>query len=144
VKSTFENIYDTYCPILYSIALQVCDNKATAEKILLKTFRKVYQKKTDWQEQRPFCIDLIKMIIQTAQEELHPGETKCNFKIKQFEKTPLLHKLLVEQLSLEIYCIEKAISRKCAMEEIRNEFMLIVNKYPSNAVDADLSAFHLN
>lgn len=145
VKTSFENIYNAYCPMLYSIALQLCPTRKIAEKILLNAFKKVYQQNIVLQEKKPFCIDLIKIIIQTAQEELYPGETKCNFKIKQFEKTPLLHKLLIEQHSLENYCNENGITRHNALLIIRNEFMFIRNTCAKNLLDApELSSFQLN
>lgn len=131
--------------MLYSIALQVSPSRIIAEKILLNTFKKVYQQYIVLQEKKPFCIDLIKVIIQTAQEELYPGETKYTFKIKQFENTPLLHKLLIEQVNLENYCNENGITRNNALLIIRNEFMMIRNTSAKNLLDAPgLSCFQLN
>ena len=144
MKTSFENIYDAYCPMLYSIALQVSPTRKIAEKILINTFRKIYHQ-TDFQKKKPFCIDLIKMIIQTAQEELHPGETTYTFKIKQFQNTPLLYKLLIEQVNLENYCNENGITRNNALLIIRNEFMMIRNTSAKNLSDVPgLSSFQLN
>ena len=145
LKTSFENIYDAYCPMLYNIALQICPDKSKAEKILLLVFKKLYhQDKGERMDKKPFCIDLIKLIIQTAREELYPGQTKFNFKIKQFEKTPLLHKILVEQLNLENYCIENGLSRQVAMLKLRGEFMLIRNNYEQYSMVVDASTCNLN
>lgn len=85
------------------------------------------------------------MIIQTAQEELYPGETSYTFKIKQFENTPLLHKILIEQVNLETYCNENGITRNNALLIIRNEFMMIRNTSQKNLLDTpELSSFQLN
>lgn len=144
MNTSFENIYDTYCPMLYSIALQVSPNRVTAEKILINTFKKIYYQ-TESKKIKPFCIDLIKMIIKTAQEELYPGKTTYTFKIKQFENTPLLHKLLIQQVNLETYCNENGITRNNALIIIRNEFMMIRNTSQKNLLETPrLSSFQLN
>ena len=130
--------------MLYNIALQVCPTYTKAEKILLLTFKKVYHQKIDWMDKKPFCFDIIKLIIQTAQEELYPGDTTCNFKIKEFENTPLLHKLLVEQLTLENYCIENSIARRKALLTIRNEFLQIRLTYPEKYLYSGISSIQHN
>ncbi len=144
MKAPFENVYDAYCPMLYSIALQACSNHTRAAKVLRLTFKKVYQQKISPLDKKTFCIPLIKMIILTAREELYPGESKYYFKIKQFENTPILHKILIEQVSLENYCIENGISRDKAIQNIREEFMLIRNTYPKSLIDIDINSLHLN
>lgn len=143
-KRTFENIYDAYCPMLYNIALQVCPTHTQANKILVITFKKLHRQKIEWMGKLVFCVDLIKLIIQTAKEELYPGEKECNFKIKQFENTPLLQKLMVEQLTLEEYCIENNLDRSVAISIIRNEFNLIRNTTQTKPFDADMNAFQLS
>jgi hypothetical protein len=125
LKTVFENIYDRYCPLLYNIALQLCPNEQQAEKILILTFQKIKRQHLFYHENKPYFVDLIKLLVQTAQEELYPGGAASNFKIKQFEKTPLLHKILVEQFSVENYCTENNISRQQALLHVRKEFMLI-------------------
>ena len=125
MKTSFKNIYDTYFHILYDIALQLCPNNTKAENIFLLTFNKVSQQLTAWSDKKFSCIDLIKLMIQIAKEEMYPGDMECNFKIKQFENTPILHKILVEQLCLENYCLENSITRSKAIADIREEFLVI-------------------
>jgi len=64
LKTSFENIYDMYCPMLYGIALALCPTTKKAEEILTLTFQKVHQQNLNWQERKPFSIDLIKLMIQ--------------------------------------------------------------------------------
>jgi len=136
LKTSFKNIYDTYYHILYDIALQLCPNYTKAENIFLLTFNKISQQLTEWSDKKFSCIDLIKLMIQIAKEELYPGEMQCNFKIKQFENTPILHKILVEQLCLENYCTENSITRSKAIADIREEFLVIRNINPQLALEA--------
>ena len=137
MKTSFKNIYDTYYHILYDIALQICPNNTKAENIFLLTFNKILQQHNEWLDKKPSCIDLIKLMIQTAKEELYPGDTKCNFKIKQFENTPILHKILVEQLCLENYCTENSITRSKAIADIKEEFLVIRNINPQLTLAAN-------
>jgi len=125
LKTTLENIYDFYCPYLYSVALQISPTTQQAEELLIMTFQKAHTQHVDWVEQgKSFCFLLIKLMVQIAQEQLSPGETKCNFKISQFEKTPLLHQLLVEQHSIDSYCIANDVGRHQVVLQIRDEFRL--------------------
>ena len=110
---------------MYDIALQLCPNNTKAENIFLLTFNKISQQHTEWSDKKFSCIDLIKLMIQIAKEEMYPGDMECNFKIKQFENTPILHKILVEQLCLENYCLENSITRSKAIADIREEFLVI-------------------
>ena len=110
--------------MVFGIALQLCHTNKKAEKVLVLTFEKAYHHNMDRLKGKGACIDLIKLTIKTAQQELYPREKKCNFRIKQFETIPVIHKLLVDQLSLEDYCEEDGIPRHMAMLNIRNEFKM--------------------
>ena len=144
LKTVFENIYDRYCPLLYNIALQLCTNENKAETVLILTFQKIHRQNLGRQESTPFCIDLIKLIVQTAQEELYRGETKCNFRIKQFEKTPLLHKLLLEPFSIDDYCMENNITRQHAFLNLRKEFMMIRDEFEKKNSSVEFNVLQLN
>ncbi len=125
MKTDFENIYDRYSPMLYGIALQLCPATKKAEEILVLTFKKIEKQNLSFDNNKPLSIILIKLIIETAQDELSRGKTRCNFKIKLFENTPLIHQLLVQQNSVANYCIDNNISRHQALLNIRDEFKLI-------------------
>jgi hypothetical protein len=116
-----EALYDRYSPMLYGIALQVSPTQSEAEEILIRTFQKIGTLKLAQGNNRPIpCISLIKMTIEAAHELL--GSFCNNIKLKQFESTPILHKLLCEQMSIDNYCEENGIDRANAAKMIRVEF----------------------
>lgn len=121
-----------YSPMLYSIALQLCPATKKADEILVSTFKKIKKQNLNYDGCKHLSIKLIKLIIETTQEHLGPGKTICNFKIKQFEKTPLINQLLVQQNSIVNYCIDSSISRHQALLNIRDEFKLIRNSSRKN------------
>lgn len=92
----FENIYDTYSPVVYGIALEISPTTEIAEQILFRIFQEVYNQNLMEQKHPSLCVTLIKLIFQIAHEQLPTSQLKNNFKIMQFENTPLLHKLLCE------------------------------------------------
>ena len=141
MKADFENIYDVYCPVLYSIALQLCPTEAQAEEIIVETFKKMHSQKSVWQDDKVLCIPLIKLLIDTAKKQLYPAKTTDDFKIEQFKNTPLLHQLLVEQLSIENYCSKNDITRKEVALKIRQEFMMIRNLSQQTNIKVNSSAF---
>ena len=99
-NTSVENIYDQYADMLYGIALQIAPDEILARQILIATFIKVHRQKITDQKHPALCILLIKLIIETARELLK-GNTQ--FILKQFEKTPMLHKILcVEDVIEEI------------------------------------------
>lgn len=107
--------------MLYGIALEIAVTEIKAEEILIKTFRKVRIQTTQLEIPDFQCMALIKLLIQTAREELQPGEIKPNFKLRQFEKTPFIHQLLCGHTSMEEYCRENNITREDALKHIRSE-----------------------
>lgn len=119
---TFESLYDTYSPMLYTIALEISPTEKQAEEILSTTFLKAHQQNLIQKNKHSLCATLIKLTIQTAYEQLKP---KSNFRLKQFENTPLLHKLLCEQITLDDHCTENKITRTQVSYQIRKEFNLI-------------------
>ena len=141
MKADFENIYDAYCPVLNGIALQLCPTEEQAEQILVETFKKMHSQKSVWQNEKRLCIPLIKILIDTAKKQLYPAKTTVDFKIKQFKNTPLLHQLLVGQLSLENYCSKNHITREEIALKIRQEFMMIRNLSQQTNMEMDNSAF---
>jgi hypothetical protein len=120
-------LYQDYGAKLYVVALEIAPNQSDAEKILIDTFVKAHQQQLVLFNEHPppVYITLIKLLLQTAHEHLYNDQRKYNFKLKQFEHTPLLHKLICEQISLENHCQENNISRAEAAREIRKELMSI-------------------
>lgn len=126
-SSPIGKLYQDYGPRLYLIALEIAPDQITAEKILVDTFLKIRQQQFNRlnEHQHLIYITLIKLLLQTAQEHLSTHQSNAKFELKQFEHTPLLHKLICEQISLEDYCKENHLSRTEAAHEIRKEVMLL-------------------
>lgn len=122
-KNIFENLYDTYSTMLYSIALEISPTKRHAEQILSDTFKEAHKQNLASQKNPAQCIALIKLIIQTARHQLNNNKGKINFRLKQFENTPLLHKLLCEQINLEDHCTQNKVTRSEAAKQMREEFI---------------------
>ena len=124
-----EKLYHSYGSQLYSIAMEIAPNQAAAEKILIGTFVKIHQQQSTQLNGHspPIYLTLIKLILQTAHEQLGTSQLKYNFKLKHFANTPLLNKLICEQISLENYCTENQLTRADAAKKIREELMSIRN-----------------
>ncbi len=121
-KPPIEALYDHHGPVLYGVALQISPTQGEAEEILIRTFMKINRQALFLHHQPTDCANLIKLVIQTATEYLGGSVTANNFKLKQFEGTPILHKLICEQMSLDKYCEANGISREEAAKALRKEF----------------------
>lgn len=102
-KQILENAYDKYSPMLYGIAIEISPTKKQAEEILISTFIKAHRQNIAEQKYPSLYITLIKLIVQTAYEQLGLKKT---FQLSAFKNKPLLHKLLCAQISEENYCLE--------------------------------------
>lgn len=120
---TFEDIYDKYSPMLYGIALEISTSESEGEEILISTFQKVHSQNLIQSTNYSICGTLIKLLIQSAHEILNNNQGKINFKIKIFENTPLLHKLLCEQINFNDHCRDNSLSHAEAINQIRREFI---------------------
>lgn len=118
-------LYQDYGSRLYMLALEIAPNQSAAEKILIDTFVKIHERQFIQVNEHPppIYITLLKLLLQTAHQHSYTNQLKYNFKLKQFEHTPLLHKLIGEQMNLEHYCEENNISLAEAAKEIRKELM---------------------
>jgi hypothetical protein len=121
-KLTFDNIYESYKNMIYGIALEVSPSAQEAEEIMVSTFVKVHRDNIPAENHPSICISLIKTVIQTAHERLHPGQSNNNFKIRYFEKTPLLHSMFCGQLNIDKYCMDNGVGRAEAALILREEF----------------------
>lgn len=106
----FENIYEKYSPMLYGIALQIDPEQKSAEQILIKTFKKIHEQEITQEKYPTYCLTLIHLILKTA-HEIFPLKFENNIKLKQFESTPLLHKLICKQINLQDFCTEKKLKQ---------------------------------
>ena len=122
--ANFANIYDTYCPMLYGIALKICHSKRKAEELLIITFKKLYQQNIVQERYPAYCITLIRLIIKKA-KELYPANFKNNIRLKQFENTLFLNQLFCDPISLQDYCNEEYLTLQEARQIIRKELITL-------------------
>ncbi len=134
IASNFEYLYDKYSPILYSIALQVAPCQQQAEQILTETFTKAHELNFADHKSPKLLLFLMKLVVQTAHQQLNNGRGEMKFSIEYFRNTPILHFVIFEQKSLENYCFENQIQKECAMRKLRMEFSSIM----STSLKADL------
>lgn len=139
----FKNIFDKYCPLLYSVALQICNSKMKAEKVLINVFKKIYNQDISQHTDSIYSITLMRLIIKSAQE-LYSIKLKSNFRLKQFQNTPLLNQLICNQISLQDYCKQKYLTHQEVLHIIRKEFIIIRNGIKENAFLADHAIFTFN
>ena len=135
VINKFEILYDRYCPMLYGIALQIAPTQMEAEQIIISSFIKAYHQNIEEQKYPSPCISLIKLLIQTAHEQLKNNTDKPNFELKMFENSPMLHHVLCEQATLEKYCIEYKITKQQVMKNFREEFSEILKTKTKTTVN---------
>ena len=131
-----KNIYDKYCPMLYSIALQICHSKKKAEQVLINVFKKIYTQDMSRHKESIYSITIMRLIIKTAQE-LYSIKLKSNFRLKQFENTPLLNQLICNQISIQDYGKQKYLTYQEVLHIIRKEFIIIRNGKKENALSTD-------
>ena len=138
-----KNIYDKYCPMLYSIALQICHSKKKAEQVLINVFKKIYTQDMSRHKESIYSITIMRLIIKTAQE-LYSIKLKSNFRLKQFENTPLLNQLICNQISIQDYGKQKYLTYQEVLHIIRKEFIIIRNGKKENALSTDNAISTLN
>lgn len=124
--SNFESIYEKYCPLLYGIALEICHSQKKAEELLMTTLKKIHMEEISQEKHPAYCIFLMRLIIETAQD-LYPEKFKSCFRLKQFEKTPLINNLICNQISLQDYCKEKYLTQQEGLQIIRKEFTILAH-----------------
>ena len=71
------------------------------------------------------CGFLFKMIIKTAFDHSGKNSNQADPKLNKFEKTPTLHQLICEQVTLETHCKQHNITRAQASKNIRTEILML-------------------
>jgi hypothetical protein len=94
-KSIFETIYDKYAGSLYAIALEICPDVPCAEHVFITTFKNIYDQNKTGQNSPSYYVELIKLILSIATSEVYYHKKEVCFKLKQFESTPLLKRLIL-------------------------------------------------
>ena len=118
---SLENLYDTYRPMLLSMALEITNSKEDAEEILVQTFFKISRLKIVEQYHITLSVKLIKLLVQTTKEFAKFQNGSYQFKIKKFEKAPITQQLLFKLIGFENYCTENLTTRTEAAKKIREE-----------------------
>ena len=113
----FENIYDTYSPMMYGIALKVSTNKKDAEQILISTFQKIQQQNFIEKKHVSLSIALIKMTVETA----HELKEKNMITLNQQDSTEMLHQVLFQNHCIESICKLNKITRQAALKKMAAE-----------------------
>ncbi len=131
-KSSFEIFYDTYSSMAYDMALQISPNQDVAEQILLASFQKAKHQNIITRSHPSPCISLIKIIIDTAHKQLNNNQGKTNFKLRQFENSPMLQHLLCEQASIDAHCSNNNITKEEAAIKLRAELLALRNLQITN------------
>lgn len=126
-KSSFEIFYNKYSPMVYEMALQIAPNQNTAQQILISTFTTANHQNIALQTFPLPSITLIKILVDTAHQQLNKGLGSPNFKIKQFENTPILQHLFCELSTLENYCNNLKITKEQAAINLRAEISTLNN-----------------
>ena len=116
---TFDNVYNTYSPMLYGIALQISTTENEAQQLLISTFKTAYKQNVAEQTHPCVCVTLIKLLISSAQDLV----LSKRIKLKQFENAPLLHKMLCENIKHEVLCEELQITRNQLSRKIQEEVL---------------------
>ncbi len=124
-KTTLRGLYDKYILMLFSIALEISPSTQEAESIIVKAFQNIDLQKVLQQKPSLLGMTLIKTLMQTARHEFFPGQDKNNFKLKRFQKTPLLHQIFCEQAGMKNYCEENNITTQEAMKQLRHEWTVL-------------------
>ena len=139
VQSAFENIYEKYSAIIYGIALEICPNVICAELVFTATFKKIYNSNITVQNSPIYYIELIRLVFRITKNEIYPHEKKINFKLKQFDTTPLLQQLICNEISLDNYCILNNIEKNVGLRLIKSEFNSLRNLKTNQSKKFELS-----
>ncbi len=126
-QTVFENIYNKYAALLYGIALEICPDEAYAEQVFITTFKNIYDHNKTGQNSPSYYVEIIKLILAIAKLKVYPNVEKVNFKLKQFDITPLLQQLICNEDSLDNYCDTHKISKQDGLQIMRNEFETLKN-----------------
>lgn len=126
-KNTIEKIYDTYSPALYGIALEISTTEKEAEEIIIGTFLKLHKSNSSVENSHCIFVTLIKLLLATAREQI---KLKRIIKLKLFKNSPLLQKIVCENLSVKTICGQFQLTIAEVLQRIREEFNQIRNNQP--------------
>ena len=131
-NSLLENIYDTYSPMLYGIALEIFDTEVQAEAALIKTFKLFYKQNLASAKYPGTFVMLLRLVIKTAVEDGFIN-LKSNKSLRLFEKKGVMEYLFLQQKNLSCYCNENNLTYTQGLKLIQQECSLF-NRLPEATV----------
>ncbi len=132
LPAEIETLYNQYSPMLYGMALYLLKTEQDAEELMTETFTAIYHKKSLHHHPAP-AIEMVRILMGKAHNMAGISPAKPMFRLKQFEKAPLLNQLLCLQLSLHEICTTNNLSRQQVATKLRHEFLWLRNKGRGNA-----------
>ncbi len=72
-KDAFSQLYDSYSPTIYGLALRITESKERAMKVVEETFSKIWQRSSSFD---PFQKDMFTWILEMAKETAHKYESR--------------------------------------------------------------------
>jgi hypothetical protein len=118
----FENMYDKYSPMVYGIVLEISPTKEQAGQILVRLFQKVYEQNILQEKKHCLCATLIKLTIQTAQEQL---KQKKNNNFLLFKDSKFLNMIICEERPVTTICEEYKMTFNQVTQKIREELHIV-------------------
>lgn len=110
--------YDRYAGMLYSVLLDLCESKAGAEGVLVKTFERLHTEHYFSKGQSIGLVVLVKLAVDTAKNHVSLKTPPC---IKTFQQSPMLHHFLFDNVSIESLCKNSGLTRVEIARKVRTE-----------------------
>lgn len=126
LPAEIDSLYDAYSPMLYGIALYLFKTEQHAEELTADTFVSIYHNKSLYNHPSPY-LALIKVLIRIARAQSGILPAQPMFRLKHFEKLPMLNMLLCLQLSLTDLCKINQLTRPQIAKKLRQELMWLRN-----------------
>jgi uncharacterized protein YneF (UPF0154 family) len=116
---------------MYTLAIEISGSKLLAEEILVGTFIKVRLNKNLLPGDPDIFFQMIRALVCTSNEILLLKNCTGNFTMGRFYHTPVLCKLLFEQMDIITLCKEMKIERGALGKLIRGEVKgMLKDKFP--------------
>ncbi len=106
--------FEIYSPMIFGIALQLSPNQQKAEDLLLKTFELIRANKLAEQSSSSRSIELIKLVLQVAQELQYIGP-------QTIHTAPLISQLIAKKITVRETCEQNKSNVIQLGKEIRAE-----------------------
>ena len=126
MSQSLECIYDEYGPVMYGVAMQISASVQEAERILIHAFKKIKKQKLAEQAPSMWGFKLVKLTIETALE-LYPKYKGNHLQLKSFYRSPILRKLLCEDVNITSLSNQDDITPAQCMKNLKMELSLFLS-----------------